>query len=111
MEGQGQKKVEECVENLLKFRKDQYKEEDELILAMKELNQRCQELKMTQDEWYAVWMLEKMSKRKRMDNFEIETLRDVVKEGGADVIDKFEKKFKEIKVEEKKEGTFIHNVL
>ena len=32
-------KVEECVEDLLKFREDQYKEDNELILAMKELNQ------------------------------------------------------------------------
>ena len=71
---------------------------------MKELNQRCKELKMTQDEWYAVSILVKMRKRKRMDNFEIQALRDVVKEGGEDVIDKFEKKFKEIRVEEKRKA-------
>ena len=33
-------KVEEAVEGLLKFREDQYEDDDELILAMKELRQR-----------------------------------------------------------------------
>ena len=39
-----------------------------------------------------------------MDNFEIQALRDVVKEGGEDIIYKFEKKFKEIKVEGKRKA-------
>ena len=34
-----------------------------------------------------------------MDNYDIQALRYVVKEGGADVIDKFKKMFKEIRVE------------
>ena len=59
---------------------------------------------MTQEEWYSVWMLGKMKKRKKMDNFEIQALRDVVKEGGLDVIDKFEKKFKEIRIEGKRKA-------
>ena len=54
---------------------------------------------MTQEEWYSVWMLGKMKKRKKMDNFKIQALRDVVKEGGPDVVDKFENKFKEISIE------------
>ena len=53
----GTEKVEECVENLLRFREYQYDEDDELILAMKEMNQRHIDLNMSQDEWYAVWML------------------------------------------------------
>ena len=64
-------KVEEAVEDLLKFREYQYEDDDELILAMKELRQRRVELKMTFDEFHSVWMLEKMKKRKNMENFEI----------------------------------------
>ena len=30
-----------------------------------------------------------MKKRKKMDNFEIQALREVMKEGGPEVIDKF----------------------
>ena len=58
-------KVEEAVKDLLKFREDQYEDDDELILAMKELRQRRVELKMTFDEFHSVWMLEKMKKEER----------------------------------------------
>ena len=40
-------KVEEAVEDLLKFREDQFEDDDNLILVMKELRQRRVELKMT----------------------------------------------------------------
>ena len=39
-----------------------------------------------------------------MDNLEFQVLRDVVKEGGDDVMEKFEKKFKDIKVEGKRKS-------
>ena len=42
-------KVKECVDDLLKLREDQYEDDDELILAMKKLNQKRQELKMNQE--------------------------------------------------------------
>ena len=59
-------KVEEAIEDLFKFREDQYEDDDELILAMKELRQRRVELKMTFDEFHTVWMLQKLKKRKRI---------------------------------------------
>ena len=40
-----------------KFRDNQYDDDGELLLGMKELNQRRKELKMTEDELGAVWML------------------------------------------------------
>ena len=42
-------KVQEATEDLSKFREDQYEDNDELMLAMKELRQRRVELKMTFD--------------------------------------------------------------
>ena len=39
-----------------------------------------------------------------MENFEIQALRNVVKEGGLDVVKNFEKKFKEIKIEGKRKA-------
>ena len=59
---------------------------------------------MSQDEWYAVWMLGCMRKRKKMDNFEFQAFRDVVKEGGEDIVERFKKKFKYIKVEGKRKN-------
>ena len=40
-----------------------------------------------------------MRKRERIEGFGYQALRTVVKEGGDDVFDRFEKSFKEIKVE------------
>ena len=47
-------------------------------------------------------MLGKMKKWKKMDNLKIQALRDVVKEGGPDVIDKFKQKLKEIRMQDSK---------
>ena len=38
-------------------------------------------------------------KEKKDENFEMQSLRNVVREGGVDVVTNFEKKFKEIKIE------------
>ena len=44
-------------------------------------------------------MIGRVSKRKKMDNFEYQSLRKVIKEHGVDVIENFNKKFKEMEVE------------
>ena len=54
------------------------------------------------DEFYSAWMIGKMKKWKKMEGFEIQALRDVVKKGGPEVIEKFEKKFKEVRIEGKR---------
>ena len=74
------------------------------MLAMKELRQRRVDLKMTFDEFHSVWMLQKLKKRKIMENFEIEALREIVKDNNEDVVENFEKKFKEIRVEGKRKS-------
>ena len=70
---------------------------------MKEINQRRKELNISPEEWLSTWMLQKFKKRKRMNNFEYQALRNVVKEGGEDEIEKFEK-IKERKVEGNRRG-------
>ena len=62
-------KVKEEIEDYIKFREDQYEDDDDLILAMKELRQRRINLNMNFDEFDAVWMLEKMRRRRRIENF------------------------------------------
>ena len=85
----------------MRFREDSYKEDDELIMAIKELNQRRQKLKKMYDEFFLVWILGKMKKRK-MESYEIQALRDVVKTGGEDVLEKLEEKFFEIRAKGKR---------
>ena len=50
-------KIEDFMADWTKFRDNQYDDDGELLLGMKELNQRRKELKMTEDELVAVWML------------------------------------------------------
>ena len=97
-------KVEEAIEDLLKFREDQVEDDDDLILGMKELNQRRVELKMTYDEFHSVGILGKIKKQRKMESFEIQALRNLVKEGDPDVVENFEKKFKEIRIEGKRKA-------
>ena len=47
-------KVEECVQNWLEFKEDQFEDEDELLFAMEEIDQRRKELKITENEWFSV---------------------------------------------------------
>ena len=49
-------------------------------------------------------MLQKLKKRKRTANFELQSLREVVKTNGPDVMKNFEEKFKEIRVEGKRKS-------
>ena len=77
------------MDDILKFREDQYEEEGELILAMKEIRQRERELKITQDEWFTAWMLSRVKKRNKIDSQERQSLGDVVKKGGENIIKDF----------------------
>ena len=95
-------KVGEAIEDYFKFREDQYEDDDELMLAMSELRQRRVDLEMTFDEFHTVWMLQKLKKTRKMKSFEQQTLREVVKTNGPDVVKNFEEKFKEIRVEGKR---------
>ena len=58
-------KVEDEIEEYLNFREHQYKDDNELILAMKELRQRRIDLDMSFDEFDTVSMLEKNEKKKK----------------------------------------------
>ena len=58
-------KVEEAVKEIMKFREDYYEEDDDLIMAMREMNQRRKDLKITFEEFISVWMLEKIKKERK----------------------------------------------
>ena len=81
---------------MLKFREDSYEEDNDLIIAMRELNQRRKELKMTYNEFFSVWMFGKIKKQKKMEGFEIQALRDIIKVKTEEVPEKLEKKFIEV---------------
>ena len=88
--------IDDFMDDWSNFKDDQYGDDAELLLGMRELNQRRRELKMTEDEWVSVWMLGIVKKRKRLDKFVYQSLRDIVKVGGDNMIKNFEEKFKEL---------------
>ena len=74
------------------------------MLAMSELRQRRVELDKKFDEFHTVWILQKLKKRRKMESFELQALREVAKENGQNVVQNFERKFKEIWVEGKRKS-------
>ena len=48
--------------------------------------------------------LKKMRKRRRIEHFDLQSLRNIAKEGGPDIVTNFEKKFKEMKIEGKRKS-------
>ena len=93
------------------FKDNQYGDDTELLFGMRELNQRWRELKMTEDEWVAVWMLGIIKRRKKLDKFVYQSLRDIIKIGGDNVIKNFEEKFKELCVEGNRQETNSSSVM
>ena len=75
-----------------------------MMLAMRELRKRRVDLEITFDEFHTVWMLQKLKKRMKMENFDLQAMREVVKVNGPDVVKNFEEKFKEIRVEGKRKS-------
>ena len=61
----------EKFEDSFKFREDIHEDNDELMMAMKELRQSIVDLRMTFDEFHSIWMLQTLKKRRRMENFEL----------------------------------------
>ena len=98
-------KVKEVVDDWLKFKEDQYKDDGELLLAMKDIRRRETEMKITRDEWLVTWMLGRIKKRKRVDPHEIQTLRNVVKKGREKVVENF----KEVRIEGKRQKVSVIN--
>ena len=72
-------KVEEAIDDYFRFREDNFDDDDELMLSMSELRKRRVDLEMTFDEFHTVWILQKLQKRKRMENFEIQFLMETLR--------------------------------
>ena len=62
------KELKKQLKIFLQFREDDYEEDDALMMAMKEIRQRRMDLNITFDEFYAVWMLIKLKKRKKIES-------------------------------------------
>ena len=91
--------VEELVMEWMNFKPDDYEDEDEYLLAMERLYARKEENKMKDKEWFSIWMMIETKKRKGMENFQLQEIRNVVKKGGEDVMKDFREKYRELNIE------------
>ena len=90
-------KIEELVSKLMSFRYDDFDDEDDLLQVMVEI-QRRKILKVLDKEWHMVWMLRKVQKRRGMEHFQYQTLRDILKVEG-DKMKEFVENYREVKVQ------------
>ena len=70
---------------------------------MERLFTKMEEKKGERKEWFSVWMMIETKKRKGMEAFELQEMRNVVKEGGVEVMASLKNKFRELKVEGSRE--------
>ena len=58
-----------------------------------------------------MWILGRVRKKKRVDDYELQALRYVVKKGGDAVVEEFKKNFKEVKIEGKRKKASTSSIL
>ena len=54
---------------------------------------------MKDKEWFSIWMMIETKKRKGLESFQLQELRNVVKAGGEEVIGNYREKYKELRME------------
>ena len=83
----------------MEFKPNEYEKAEEYWFTMERMFARIEEKKIESKEWFSVWMMIETKKRKGMENFELQEMRNVVKEGGLEVMVNLKNKFRELKIE------------
>ena len=65
---------------------------------MVKFRRRKEELSIGEEEWHGVWMLKKVQKRRGMEHFQYQALRDVLKQDGYKMKN-FMANYRELKVQ------------
>ena len=84
--------MEELVTEWMNFKANDHEEEDEYLLAIEKLYTRKEALRIKDKEWFSVWMMIQTRKRKGIEEFQLQGLRDIVKQGGDEVMTGFREK-------------------
>ena len=81
------------------FKGSEYEKEEEFLFKMERIYRKKEENKIEDKEWFTTWMLMEARKRKGIQGYETQELRNIVKAGGEQVMTEFMKKYKELRVE------------
>merc|ERR1712112_494060 len=91
--------VKEVVLEWINFIANEHEEEEEFLLAMENLHTKKERLGITEREWFSMFMMVQTKKRKGVESHQLQSLREVVKKGGEDVMKEFREKYKEMIIE------------
>ena len=87
------------------FKGNEYEDEDEFLLAMEEIMARKKEYGMTENKMFSTWMYNETSKRKGMEAFQMQQLREVVEKGGDEVLTNLRDKYKALRIDGERKET------
>merc|ERR1712002_1281304 len=91
--------VEEVVLEWINFRANEHEDDEEFLLAMEKLKTKKDRLRISDTEWFSLFMMVQTKKRKGVESHQIQSLREIVKKGGDEVIEQFREKYKEMRIE------------
>ena len=91
--------LEELMTDWMNFKANEYEDEDEYLFAMEKFIARKEEKKVKDKEWNSIWMMVETKKRKGIENYQLQELRNVVKKNGDNVMKDFRDKYRELKIE------------
>merc|ERR1712002_1276195 len=66
---------------------------------MEKLKLKKDRLRISDIEWFSMFMMIQTKKRKGVEGHQIQSLREIVKKGGDEVIEQFREKYKEMRIE------------
>ena len=89
----------------MNFKANEYDDEDKYLLAMERLYARKDENEVKHKKWFSTWMMIETKKRKGIESFQLQELRNIVKTGGEEVMNEFRDKYRELKIESNREKT------
>merc|ERR1712112_738576 len=94
-----EEEVEEVALEWINFRANEQEDDEEFLLAMEKLKMKKDRLRISETEWFAMFMMIQTWERKGVEGHQIQSLKDIVKKGGEEVIEQFRGKFKEMRIE------------
>merc|ERR1712002_1376485 len=94
-----EEEVEEVALEWINFRANEHEDDEEFLLALEKLKMKKDRLRISETEWFSMFMMIQTKKRKGVEGHQIQGLKDIVKKGGDEVIEQFREKYKEMRIE------------
>ena len=91
--------LKELITDWMNFKANEYEDEDEYQLAIERLIARKEEKKVKDKEWNSIWMMVETKKRKGIEKYQLQELRNIVKANRDGVMKDIRDKYRALKIE------------